>query len=64
MTIGEWLYWFCLLASIIYPIWWIVSVYNRRVKEIEKLREDVEELKRDRIEELMKKRAEKDQRSD
>jgi hypothetical protein len=34
-------------AMIILPIWWIVSAYNRRVKEIEKLREDVEKLKKD-----------------
>jgi len=34
-------------AAIILPIWWIVSAYNRRVKEIEKLREDVEKLKKD-----------------
>ncbi len=35
------------VAMMILPIWWIVSAYNRRVKEIEKLREDVEKLKKD-----------------
>ena len=34
-------------VATILPIWWIVSAYNRRVKEIEKLREDVENLKKD-----------------
>jgi len=35
------------VAMMILPIWWIISAYNRRVKEIEKLREDVEKLKKD-----------------
>ena len=34
-------------AMIILPVWMIISAYNRRVKEIEKLREDVEKLKKD-----------------
>lgn len=47
MIKGEWLYYVPTLATIILPIWWIVSAYNRRVEEIEKLREDVEKLKKD-----------------
>ena len=43
----ETLYWILTAVAIILPIWWIVSAYNRRVKEIEKLREDVEKLKKD-----------------
>jgi len=45
MIKAEGLYYFLTLAAIILPIWWIVSAYNRRVEEIEKLREDVEKLK-------------------
>jgi hypothetical protein len=44
MIKAEGLYYFLTLVAIILPIWWIVSAYNRRVKEIEKLREDVEKL--------------------
>ena len=47
MIKAEWLYYVLTLTVIILPIWWIVSAYNRRVKEIEKLREDVEKLKKD-----------------
>ena len=43
----ETLYLILVTVAIILPIWWIVSAYNRRVKEIEKLREDVEKLKKD-----------------
>jgi len=45
--ITETLYLILVAVAIILPIWWIVSAYNRRVKEIEKLREDVEKLKKD-----------------
>ncbi len=34
-------------AMIIIPVWMKISAYDRRVKEIEKLREDVEKLKKD-----------------
>jgi len=47
MIKAEWLYYILTLTMIILPIWWIVSAYNRRVKEIDKLREDVEKLKKD-----------------
>jgi len=39
---------FLILAAVvmILPIWWIISAYNKRVKQIEELREEVEKLKR------------------
>ena len=29
------------------PVWMIISAYNKRVNQIEELREDVEKLKKD-----------------
>ena len=34
-------------AMIILPVWMIISAYNKRVNQIEELREDVEKLKKD-----------------
>jgi len=51
MIKAEWLYHVLTLTTIILPIWWIVSAYNRRVEEIEKLREDVEKLKKEQMRE-------------
>lgn len=45
MMDAEGLYWVLAMAAIVLPIRWFVSAYNRRVGEIEKLREDVEQLK-------------------
>ena len=33
-------------VAIILPVWMIISAYNKRVKQIEELREEVEKLKR------------------
>jgi Tfp pilus assembly protein PilO len=39
----------CILVAItiILPVWWIISAYNKRVNQIEELREEVEKLKKD-----------------
>ena len=34
-----------LAVVIILPVWWIISAYNKRVNQIEELREEVETLK-------------------
>ena len=43
---GETLYLILAAVSIILPVWWIISAYNKRVNQIEELREEVEKLKR------------------
>ena len=47
MSLSENLYLILAAVAIILPIWWIVSAYNKRVNQIEKLREDVDKLKKD-----------------
>ena len=41
----ETLYLILVAVAIILPIWWIISAYNKRVNQIEELREEVEKLK-------------------
>jgi len=41
----ETLYLILVAVAIILPVWWIISAYNKRVNQIEELREEVEKLK-------------------
>ena len=43
--LSENLYLILLAITIILPVWWIISAYNKRFNEIEELREEVEKLK-------------------
>jgi len=45
-SLSENLYLILVAITIILPVWWIISAYNKRVNEIEELREEVEKLKR------------------
>ena len=42
---SENLYFILAAVVIILPVWWIISAYNKRVNQIEELREEVEKLK-------------------
>jgi hypothetical protein len=44
-SLNENLYLILVTIAIIIPAWTIISAYNRRVNEIEELREEVEKLK-------------------
>ncbi len=44
-SLSENLYLILVAVAIILPAWMIISAYNKRVNEIEELREDVEKLK-------------------
>ena len=46
MSLYENLYLILAAVVIILPVWWIISAYNKRVNQIEELREEVEKLKR------------------
>ncbi len=46
MSLFENMYLILVAVAIILPIWWIISAYNKRVDQIEELREEVEKLKR------------------
>ena len=46
MSLSENLFLILAAVAIILPIWWIISAYNKRVNQIEELREEVEKLKR------------------
>jgi len=45
MSLYENLYLILAAVVIILPVWWIISAYNKRVNQIEELREEVEKLK-------------------
>jgi len=45
MSLYENLYLIGLAVATILPAWMIISAYNKRVKQIEELREEVEKLK-------------------
>jgi hypothetical protein len=47
MSLSQNLYLILAAAVIILPVWWIISAYNKRVNQIEKLQEEVEKLKKD-----------------
>jgi hypothetical protein len=44
-SLNENLYLILVTIAIMIPAWTIISAYNRRVNEIEELREEVEKLK-------------------
>ena len=46
MSLSENLYLILVAVAIILPAWMIISAYNKRVNQIEELREEVEKLKR------------------
>jgi hypothetical protein len=46
MSLSENLYLKLVAVAIILPAWMIISAYNKRVNQIEELREEVEKLKR------------------
>ena len=46
MSLSQNLYLILVAVAIILPVWWIISAYNKRVNQIEELREEVEKLKR------------------
>jgi Na+/melibiose symporter-like transporter len=46
MSLSQNLYLILVAVAIILPAWMIISAYNKRVKQIEELREEVEKLKR------------------
>ena len=45
-SLSENLYLILVAIAIILPAWMIISAYNKRVNQIEELREEVEKLKR------------------
>ena len=45
MSLSQNLYLILTAVMIILPAWMIISAYNKRVKQIEELREEVEKLK-------------------
>ncbi len=45
-SLSENLYLILVAVAIILPAWMIISAYNKRVNQIEELREEVEKLKR------------------